>query len=393
MNHRAYRIALFSVLFLAVTSVATGGEPVCFDCHTASTFKGHMTHSPVATGQCTQCHSPHLARYKGLLVKKGRALCFQCHQSLEKNLAGYLFQHQPVAAGQCSSCHDPHSAERRHLLKRPNAALCADCHAAVMEQPGTAHAPFAKGQCNECHSAHGSNTASLLKSATSALCLNCHAQSASLRQKHLNRDLSKTDCLECHQPHQSTQPGLLREKLHRPFADRACQQCHATANTMATCLGCHDTILSSFNGQFSHIVNGSEAISCFNCHSPHASRHDALIKQAPGEACRQCHSGKFERRSRSLYLHPNATHCTDCHQLHSSARPGMRKADNDDACVSCHEKHNNFSHPMADKAIDPRNDQPMGCISCHDPCTGTMFKYNLRGTSDKGLCIQCHTGY
>jgi predicted CXXCH cytochrome family protein len=32
----------------------------------------------------------------------------------------------------------------------------------------------------------------------------------------------------------------------------------------------------------------------------------------------------------------------------------------------------------------------MTCVTCHDPCTGTMFKYNLRGNAERGLCIQCH---
>jgi predicted CXXCH cytochrome family protein len=35
----------------------------------------------------------------------------------------------------------------------------------------------------------------------------------------------------------------------------------------------------------------------------------------------------------------------------------------------------------------------MTCVSCHDPCNGTLYKYNLRGTSEKGLCVQCHAGY
>ena len=71
----------------------------------------------------------------------------------------------------------------------------------------------------------------------------------------------------------------------------------------------------------------------------------------------------------------------------------MLKGPGDETCLNCHEDHDNFSHPTGDAAHDPRNGRPMTCNSCHDPCNGTLFKFNLRGSSDKGLCVQCHAGY
>jgi predicted CXXCH cytochrome family protein len=393
MCSRLWIILPVALLLSVSWSGLATADSRCFQCHDAATFKGHITHSPVAKGQCAQCHSPHLAKYDGLLLKKGSQLCFKCHEKFEQQVMSKTTVHPPVADGECTLCHAPHASESAHLLNRSMAELCLSCHTDIEEQPGKAHAPFAKGQCTTCHLPHSANNRALLKKNSSALCLGCHDSSPALRSKHLNRSLEGVDCLECHQPHKSNKTSLLREKLHQPFAEKKCQSCHSRKNDPSLCLECHDNIFASFNGQFSHRVNGTETNSCFNCHNPHASRQDGLIKQAPGDACRQCHEGKFSRRANSLYVHPHADRCVDCHQLHSSDLPAMRKKDNDSACVDCHERHSNFSHPMGDQALDPRNGQPMNCISCHDPCNGTMFKYNLRGTSDKGLCILCHAGY
>ena len=301
--------------------------------------------------------------------------------------------HQPVVQGECTVCHDPHSARIDHLLKRPPTELCSSCHNDIVQPSGTAHAPFDKGECTACHNPHYGNERALLKKSGSGLCLGCHPSTPSLRKQHLNRSLKGMDCLECHHPHNSEHNALLRDNRHQPFSDGQCQSCHNRNNDINLCLNCHPQVMESFNGQFSHRVNGRQTNSCFNCHNPHASRQAGLIKQAPGRACRQCHESKFVRREKSLHLHPQADQCVNCHQLHSSDASAMRKNDDDSACVNCHESHSNFSHPMGEQALDPRNGKPMDCISCHDPCNGTMYKYNLRGTSDKGLCIMCHAGY
>nr|WP_320050972.1 cytochrome c3 family protein [uncultured Desulfuromonas sp.] len=391
-----YRTWIFSwlplVVLVAGVGLAQAGTD-CFQCHDPALFSGKVTHRPVAKNQCDQCHNPHLAKFDGLLLAEGSDLCFQCHTGFKSKELDKKVIHQPVAEGQCNACHDPHASQTGGLLKRSMTELCLSCHTQIDEQPGKPHAPFAKGQCATCHLPHASDRRALLKKDNSALCLSCHQASAALRKQHLNRSLERVDCLECHQPHKSQRISLLRETLHQPFADGECQSCHARNNDLNLCLSCHEDVLSSFNHQFSHRVVGNQVNGCFNCHSPHASRQQGLIKEAEGQACRQCHEGKFQRREKSLYLHPGANTCVNCHQLHGSDLPAMRKKDNDSACISCHERHSNFSHPMGDKALDPRNGQPMNCISCHDPCNGTMFKYNLRGTSDKGLCILCHAGY
>jgi len=383
--------ALFLTILLCSTSL--WATTVCFDCHDSTLFDQRHIHAPVAKQDCILCHNPHLAKHEGLLHKKSSDLCIECHTDWVKKQKTVNFPHRPVEKGNCIACHDPHGSQTDALLKQSMAELCLSCHNNIKQTSGTLHQPFAQGQCTACHTPHGSDRYALLKDDATSICLSCHSDNNRLRKKHLNRKMAQMDCLECHNPHHSKVAGLIRENSHEPFTTGKCSTCHNQQKGVKLCLSCHPQVMETFNQPINHVTTDTEHSFCFNCHTPHASQQKGLILGYPGEACRKCHAGKFERRSKSLHVHPNAQRCVDCHQLHGSNKPAMLKQDSNQACVNCHEKHSNFSHPTGDEAHDPRNGQPMDCISCHDPCNGTMFKYNLRGTSDKGLCIQCHAGY
>ncbi len=378
---------------LVLISIDASASVGCYDCHDRALFEKAVTHSPVAKQKCDQCHNPHLARYKGLLLQQGEKLCAKCHQTLFDQLEKRPFSHRPAAKGECLSCHDPHSSPQRQLLRDEMAPLCLGCHKELQETKEVGHRPFVQGKCNVCHDAHSSDQPMLLRQKGAKLCLGCHQEDKKLRASHLNRKLGKMDCLECHHPHQSENQALLRKNQHQPFAEAECQSCHNQSGGEDPCLKCHSGVMESFNQQFNHISPSSNGSFCFNCHTPHASQQAGLVRGYPGEVCRNCHAGKFERRDDNLYLHPHAERCLNCHQLHGAPEPAMLKGPGDETCLNCHEDHDNFSHPTGDAAHDPRNGRPMTCNSCHDPCNGTLFKFNLRGSSDKGLCVQCHAGY
>jgi len=46
---------------------------------------------------------------------------------------------------------------------------------------------------------------------------------------------------------------------------------------------------------------------------------------------------------------------------------------------------------VGEDRLDPRNGQPITCVTCHDP-HGTEFSYTLRGDQSRGLCVECHDG-
>jgi predicted CXXCH cytochrome family protein len=81
---------------------------LCISCHTdksaeAKENKGLFAHDPVSEGSCTPCHHPHQARYRFMLVKPGKDLCFQCHEEED------IMENKAHAeAGSCLECHNPH---------------------------------------------------------------------------------------------------------------------------------------------------------------------------------------------------------------------------------------------------------------------------------------------
>jgi len=364
----------------------------CFKCHKPDGFKGKVVHSPVAKGACDACHNPHVSRYDNLLTEKDGVLCFSCHKAFEKRLSADSVVHDPVLQAQCSVCHAPHASEFKALQRHPAAETCFSCHKTLQKSQPFVHAPFAKGECDKCHDPHSSRSVQLLRQKDPQLCLGCHSFTAMLTKKHLGRQPQKMHCLGCHSPHGSSEATLIRSTLHTPFAEKRCDVCHGRKNETSLCLGCHAGVMDSFYKTNTHLVGGEGNV-CLSCHSPHAGDQPGLLAGGKGQVCRSCHADTFNRREPMLHKHPNWNACGDCHQVHGADRTAMLRDEPDKVCGRCHERHLSFVHPLGEKALDPRDGTEMDCNSCHDANTGTMFKYNLRGESDRGLCIQCHQGY
>ena len=109
-----------NILWLTIVLVLTFGtvsaDTLCFKCHSKKDFTGAVVHEPVSEANCTVCHNPHVARFKGLLQRDVASLCYECHDSVvDPN--NKLFQHKPVRLGECLACHDPHTSDGKGLLK------------------------------------------------------------------------------------------------------------------------------------------------------------------------------------------------------------------------------------------------------------------------------------
>ena len=82
--------------------------------------------------------------------------------------------------------------------------------------------------------------------------------------------------------------------------------------------------------------------------------------------------------------------CTICHVPHGSSNKQYLANDDPIAlCNTCHAEAHRNSHPMGEDAIDPRNDKPMDCLSCHT-MHGSDHEFYLSFDADMDLCIQCH---
>jgi len=385
--------------WIAILILLMGASPVqvyaqtCLNCHKASEFKGKFVHSPVKTSQCQACHNPHVSKYKGLLVKPLAPLCYGCHAQLEKKISGSPYGHDPAANGKCNSCHQPHAAEFSGLMKSQPAVVCSQCH--VQEEKKSykvLHSPYANGQCIACHEVHGGASAGLLRAPDPGMCLKCHAPGTLGTSAHRGQDPGKMQCLKCHHPHGAADRSLIRKVRHSPYADGNCRVCHDRPDDIDVCLNCHKNLADSFNFTHTHLQGNGVGNPCSKCHTPHAADNKAMLPGSAG-ACRICHADTFNRRDKALYKHGGWNNCTECHQLHGADDSGMLRDAPDKVCGRCHGRHVNFGHPSGEKSQDPRNGRPIGCVTCHDPCSGTMYKHQLRGSVEGGLCTECHLRY
>ena len=377
---------VIAVLLAAGTSFASN---ICFQCHEKSSFQKKVVHDPLSKGQCTACHNPHVAPHEGLLKENIEDLCFSCHKKQEKSFAGGVV-HDPVRRGQCAECHAPHSSNIKGLLKANLGDTCFACHKKLKKKYKNSHEPFEKGLCNVCHWPHQADNYQLLRSAPEKLCRSCHGE-ADITAAHKNFPVKIKGCLSCHSPHGSNRKALIRNVLHPPFKDD-CRECHTNNSgkiSQEKCLECHDEIREELYSSHSHLTD-RDGNSCTNCHSPHAGDAKSLLKWKQTVVCRECHDDTFKRHEDTRYKHKaTADRCNICHAVHGNNQVALLKGDGNKACLPCHPGQGQFSHPVGEDVIDPRNNQMTTCASCHDP-HGTDFKGHLKLSGQQELCVQCH---
>lgn len=385
-------MAIVFLLGMAPQDRIEASENICFkNCHDSQAFRKEYIHEPLRKGLCTDCHNPHVARYPALLSKKEKDFCYKCHKDTIVKNSDY-FVHQPFLAGNCLVCHDPHASSLKGLIKAETLSqICLKCHQSLPMQYQYNHKPFAEGYCNKCHLPHQSNNAQLLADEPDKLCLSCHLVK-SIAKKHSNYPGELKWCLSCHSPHGSDRKSLIRNNLHEPYST-GCKDCHDSGKSgIDICLRCHINIEKKVNTVHNHL-SSKQGNSCVSCHSPHASDGKFLLLNPRQESiCKKCHFATFADAKEHLYKHPDSNTCSNCHEVHGANEPAMLKGDGVAICVTCHKTQGQFSHPVGEQARDKRNDQKMTCVSCHYP-HGTDYKYELKLSGAKDLCVQCHRSY
>jgi len=366
---------------------------ICFQCHSKEAFSGKFKHAPVADGDCQECHNPHVSKYKGLLAKEKTELCYGCHDELKKTLQSGKIIHKPFAEGNCLACHDPHSSSKKGLIKQvKGTVVCFDCHEALKKKNKSEHRPFAEGNCQACHDPHAAGRIQLIIDEPDQLCVSCHSSVIEAAHKKLPYKVKKEGCLTCHNPHGSDRPSLVRNILHPPY-EEGCGECHLDGSPVdeEKCLECHDEIGEKLNSIHGHQTSKS-GNGCINCHSPHASDSEKMLRNRQSQVCRKCHSDTWAGFIDKPYKHPDNEVCSNCHGIHGSNQLALLKSDGNQTCNNCHEKQGTFTHPVGPGVLDPRNGQIMTCVTCHYP-HGTIYKSNLKLSGSMELCIQCHKNY
>ena len=200
-------------------------------------------------------------------------------------------------------------------------------------------------------------------------------------------------CLTCHSPHGSKRASLIRDNRHEPFTE-GCNGCHDGKGNVvgvSKCLECHPEVIDELNKVHSHLTS-KKGNGCIDCHSPHASDKEGLLRNIQKQVCRECHADTFAGYVNKKHSHPDTGSCADCHSLHGSNELAMLRGDGNDVCGRCHSSQGTFTHPVGPGINDPRTGLELSCVSCHYP-HGTDFEFNLKLGGGKDLCVQCHQGY
>jgi predicted CXXCH cytochrome family protein len=390
---------------------------ICLKCHETfqQTLKSRAVHQPLKTGKCADCHDPHTSAHKNLLTSDINALCNGCHQELLPQKARST--HKVVAAGECVKCHASHASENNFILLKAGNALCGDCHQDVgtkVKEARFKHDPLMKDKgCLNCHDPHASVKSDyLLKNVVPALCTECHKTDAlSFKRKHLDYPVADTNCDSCHSAHGSNTRGILYDNVHPPVAENKCTQCHVKADApdakrtkkqgTELCKECHrDSVESIFTKNRVHWPL-TDKTGCLNCHSPHGSRQKKLLEESVRGTCGRCHKDTVELQQWSINNPKNTNlcepvktgSCISCHSPHAAdyllLMPNASISNG--ICGKCHEWETHSTHPIGEKAIDPRDKNlTVECLSCHKAC-GTGNKPNMMPfETTYDLCIQCH---
>jgi len=401
---------------------------LCLSCHDnfKEKLKDPFIHTPVKTGECSECHNPHTASHGKLLDEDPNKICSKCHEGIvPKN---FKSSHKVVVEGNCVKCHDPHASKNKFVLLKAGNELCFDCHKNISSAVAKAkfkHNPVEKG-CINCHDPHASTKGKhLLKNDLVALCINCHkTDRPNFLKQHMNYPVAKTDCSSCHDAHGSDKAGILFNNVHAPVANKVCTQCHEASTSpdplktkkggFELCRGCHSKMMNeTFNKNRIHwpIV---DKVGCLNCHEPHASKGKNLLLGDSKSLCGKCHSDTMEHQvklaekesqekaaAKGRPIKGALTHnpvqegeCSACHLPHASDSAYlMNKPSFNESCGACHDWSKHTTHPMGAKVVDSRNKNlKMDCMSCHRS-HGTGYRYLIPFPAVTDLCVQCHKQY
>lgn len=231
----------------------------------------------------------------------------------------------PEGAMSCESCHGPGSnhveagggevgilSPEKALPLTANAS-CLKCHEG---QVHTSDYRFSRHgtsgvACHECHNAHPAKKADvfpkMLANNETEVCFNCHREEQAQTNwpsHHPIRE-GRTLCSDCHNVHGA---GLTRYRN--------------APNTRELCLSCH----AQYRGPFIR-DHAPVADDCTQCHKPHGSVEDNLLKVSEPMLCMRCHVTAHNPHRDARLLSPAElqnsvlffSRCSLCHQqVHGS---------------------------------------------------------------------------
>lgn len=250
----------------------------------------------------------------------------------------------------------------------PQDATCLDCHADYDKSlVGSAHrlastvkGPAVKVACISCHKGWEKhletpdkgtilNPTNVYGDSANKACTECHTAHRDLDNHGFDTHTTlQTNCTACHKVHNNT--GSLLVDGDAAF----CQRCHQNTAT-------------KFARRSSHAI-GSGAVNCLSCHR-FVKRTDQDQMFGFASVCKSCHP---QQSGPNLYEHApvnaymtDGGGCTECHDPHGSENDRMLKQPVDVLCNSCHIKP--AGHNTAHGGIYAQE----ACLTCHSDIHGS----------------------
>ena len=260
-----------------------------------------------------------------------------------------------VGAQVCMGCHASHAASFNltvmgRVFRNPRNAQekggCETCHGA-----GSLHVKAGGGRGVGGIISFRKDDASRPVAENNAICLSCHDKGDRVYWQGSTHESRDVACTNCHTVMKNVSP---RAQLK-------------TVNEIDTCFQCHKNkraeILRS-----SHMPLREGKMTCSNCHNPHGSPTESLLKEASiNDTCYKCHA---EKRGPFLFEHaPVRESCVNCHDPHGSTNDFMLKISRPRLCQQCHGTltghPGNPRNPLSVYAINRE------CQNCHSQIHGS----------------------
>ena len=252
----------------------------------------------------------------------------------------------------CLTCHASHAAEfEKTLMGRIGKTQkgkfeCQNCHG-----PGSAHVKAGGGRGVGGIISFRPNDSSRTAEENNGICLNCHEKG--------DRTLWQGST------HQTR--GLMCTNCHTVMKDVSRKHQLKTKSEPDTCFQCHKDIRSKMS-RSEHMPVREGKMECTNCHNPHGSYNDKLLKEATvNDTCFQCHADK---RGPFLWEHaPVVESCLNCHDPHGSINDNMLQVSRPRLCQRCHNAAN--YHPANPRGPSTLYTVNSSCVNCHSQIHGS----------------------
>lgn len=296
--------------------------------------------------------------YEKLLVGRfdanyvGTANCLRaCHfhdrilKDFEASTMGAQMKETGLPIVDCETCHGPGSLAIEGLT------------------PEKVKEAAARGQRLACDYETFIDIKNLPAPARSLICLKCHSANATFNLHDWNSGvhaLNDVSCSDCHRIHAG--PDL----IVRP------------RETYQMCFGCHEDVKAEFALPSHHPVPERKVI-CTDCHDPHGTTADKLLRRGTVKAtCTECHADK---EGPFVFEHADVVEdCTNCHNQHGSVNNFLLKERVPFLCLQCHSGHRITPGGPAEwnAALYTR------CTDCHSQIHGT----DIPSPEGKGMFTQ-----